>query len=217
VSHIKARPTIYKGIQMRSRLEAKFAEWMESNGRTFNNENRPSMPGEFAYESECYADETGQYLPDFVLMGGGDYGATIYYEVKPSNADFDAALKRMHIIRSTHPDAMLCVVTQQGFQAGFTNKGRCVTKPNKHGHQRCHHCAPRSPRIEWTQEQADGMFDMIIELKRQRQMLRRNVVQLNKWADWWASETRCAIGEPEWLTEVLNNRPRIIHMGEDDD
>jgi hypothetical protein len=52
-NYIKARPTIYKGIQMRSRLEAAYAQHLDAD-------NYP-----WEYEPECFADETGQYLPDF--------------------------------------------------------------------------------------------------------------------------------------------------------
>lgn len=53
---LPARPTIYKGIEMRSRLEARFAAWMDRN------------EWEWAYEPECFATEEGQYLPDFEIL-----------------------------------------------------------------------------------------------------------------------------------------------------
>ena len=84
----KARPTIYKGIHMRSRLEATFAQHLDHSdcGRHWR------------YEPECFADETGQYLPDFYATGcvSGKpcsfdshsqvvpvYTGGTYYEVKP--------------------------------------------------------------------------------------------------------------------------------------
>ena len=54
---LTARPTIYRGIQMRSRLEAHVARWLDTH---------PSfLPWE--YEPTCFAGIAGQYLPDFVL------------------------------------------------------------------------------------------------------------------------------------------------------
>lgn len=55
MSEFKARPTIYKGIHMRSRLEAGFAGWLDRSNI------------EWEYEPFAVGDEHGQYLPDFVL------------------------------------------------------------------------------------------------------------------------------------------------------
>lgn len=63
---IKARPTVYKGIQMRSRLEAHAASRLDHVG----------IPWE--YEPDCFASEAGQCLPDFKL-----FGKPFYLEVKP--------------------------------------------------------------------------------------------------------------------------------------
>lgn len=53
---LKARPTTYKGVRMRSRLEAGFAAWLDDAGV------------EWQYEPECYsAPELGQWLPDFLI------------------------------------------------------------------------------------------------------------------------------------------------------
>lgn len=69
VPYIPARPTLYKGIQMRSRLEADFAGMIDRQG------------WEWAYEPECFASEGGQWLPDFRIMAKD--GNPIYVEVKP--------------------------------------------------------------------------------------------------------------------------------------
>lgn len=53
----KARPTIYKGIQMRSRLEASVAAFLD----------REELDWE--YEPVVFADERVQYLPDFKVNG----------------------------------------------------------------------------------------------------------------------------------------------------
>jgi hypothetical protein len=88
---IKARPTKYKGIQMRSRLEARFAESLDRVGCSWE------------YEPECFADETGQYLPDFVIRCAR---TSVYIEVKPtSRAASDALTGRMPVILSSDPEA----------------------------------------------------------------------------------------------------------------
>lgn len=66
---IKARPTVYNGIKMRSRLEAHYAAYLDAN-------NHP-----WQYEPECFATETGQYLPDFAITDQTE--AVAYIEVKP--------------------------------------------------------------------------------------------------------------------------------------
>lgn len=71
---ISARTTIYAGIQMRSRLEASFAEHLDNAGVK-----------QWGYEGDAYASSQGQYLPDFTtglldlpeilrwtLLDGGD-------------------------------------------------------------------------------------------------------------------------------------------------
>lgn len=51
---IKARPTIYKGVEMRSRLEATYAEVCDRHGWGWR------------YEPYALASAEGQWLPDFV-------------------------------------------------------------------------------------------------------------------------------------------------------
>lgn len=51
---LKARPTKYKGIDMRSRLEAKYAQYLDGQSLLV-----------WEYEPNCFASERGQYLPDF--------------------------------------------------------------------------------------------------------------------------------------------------------
>lgn len=92
MSTIKARPTTYKGIQMRSRLEAAYAAHCDA------------FRDAWTYEPQCFADEHGQYLPDFLVSGE-------YVEIKNPHADIDAALNRMHAIRASEPQAPLTVVT----------------------------------------------------------------------------------------------------------
>jgi hypothetical protein len=99
------RSTLYNGIQMRSRLEADFAGWLDGP-------NRPAWcSGEWAYEPQCFASEQGRYLPDFSITGRG--GRHAYIEVKPvsfPDDDIDPLLERMQIIWQSEPDASLILV-----------------------------------------------------------------------------------------------------------
>jgi hypothetical protein len=99
VTQWKARPTTYKGIQMRSRLEARFAAYLDSVGCVWT------------YEPRAFGDETGQYLPDFRLDIPGQHPA--YIEVKPTMDMALSSLGRMQIIWSSEPAAPLMVVIDQ--------------------------------------------------------------------------------------------------------
>jgi hypothetical protein len=101
---IEARPTIYNGIQMRSRLEANVAQRLLDAFHA----------GRWAYEPECFASADGQYLPDF---HADDLG---YIEVKPDSIEpikgpvtnpdtsqIDGILERMEIIWASRPRAKL--------------------------------------------------------------------------------------------------------------
>ncbi|NEA21577.1 hypothetical protein [Actinomadura bangladeshensis] len=74
---LKARPTVYKGIRMRSRLEAGFAAWLDETHF------------DWEYEPCAFATEDGQYLPDFrlrnVFVAWMEKPATVYIEVKPTS------------------------------------------------------------------------------------------------------------------------------------
>lgn len=67
-SSIKARPTVYAGVQMRSRLEADYAQLLDTKGI------------DWQYEPACYAGPAGQWLPDFSLT---EDGRLHLVEVKP--------------------------------------------------------------------------------------------------------------------------------------
>lgn len=90
----EARPTVYKGVPMRSRLEARFAAELDANG------------GGWSYEPRAYAGDAGQYLPDFEVLGRGE---PIFFEVKPTEAMAIAAAQRMEVIWESEPDAQLYV------------------------------------------------------------------------------------------------------------
>lgn len=79
---LRARPTVYKGTRMRSRLEAGFAMWLDR------------MRMEWEYEPHCLAGSAGQWLPDFQLTNVSTLtGAPgrIYVEVKPRSFDLHGA------------------------------------------------------------------------------------------------------------------------------
>lgn len=133
--YIPARPTVYKGIKMRSRLEAGFARWLDS---------WPFL--RWQYEPCAFGSTKGQYLPDFVAEGfrcaWQDGIHRFYFEVKPSifgwQAEWDEATQdtpemdkaakeeddlheRMACIWDSDPGANLVVARQrQGGYADFT-------------------------------------------------------------------------------------------------
>lgn len=99
MSIFKARPTVYKGIQMRSRLEADYAASLERGYDTW------------AYEPKCFAGPEGQWLPDFQITTDPEF--TWYVEVKPESvivSGFAQILKRMEIARLSEPHAHLQLV-----------------------------------------------------------------------------------------------------------
>lgn len=102
---LRARPTIYKGIEMRSRLEAKYAQWLDESAM------------QWEYEPRCFADGRTQYLPDFRIS---DATGCIYIDVKggyASSADIKAlALERMPAIWSAEPDAALGIARDDPYE-----------------------------------------------------------------------------------------------------
>jgi hypothetical protein len=105
---IKARPTLYKGIQMRSRLEADYAANLDALGYRWG------------YEPECFASADGQWLPDFGSSFADEGPFAIFTEVKPAgpladwipgSADYikhvDTILKQMTIAWESQPGLSL--------------------------------------------------------------------------------------------------------------
>lgn len=99
-----ARPTTYRGIEMRSRLEAGYAAWLDRRG------------WDWSYEPRAFGSEAGQYLPDFQvndvqvrIPGQEPRTSTAFVEVKPSYAglDHDQVARRMAVIWESDPDALL--------------------------------------------------------------------------------------------------------------
>lgn len=98
---VKARPTTYKGVQMRSRLEAGFAQWLDR------------WRVSWAYEPRCFASDKGQYLPDFVLEDVRVGGMTlpVYIEVKPSVPLVEAMQANLAILKASDVFSQLAVCT----------------------------------------------------------------------------------------------------------
>lgn len=110
VPALKARPTMYRGIQMRSRLEAGYAAWLDRHNFTWE------------YEPCAFTDRHGtQYLPDFrlteVSVLGWDEPATAYVEVKPEGWDdydtYTHLIDRMATIHQSDPTALVVIETPQ--------------------------------------------------------------------------------------------------------
>jgi hypothetical protein len=103
-----ARPTTYKGIQMRSRLEADFARFLDEERAALS--RFTSQRPYWQYESCCFASERGQYLPDFLVVNGP---RRTFIEVKPESVTGQqllAALAAMEIMWDSEPDAHLRLV-----------------------------------------------------------------------------------------------------------
>lgn len=91
----KARPTTYRGIQMRSRLEARIAAALDRNELMWD------------YEPRAYGNDRGQYLPDFEIALSAT--RAVYFEAKPTMEAAFLAMERMAIIWDSEPDAILSV------------------------------------------------------------------------------------------------------------
>ena len=100
VVRLAARPTTYKGIAMRSRLEARYAAWLDK------------LHMRWEYEPRAFADATRQYLPDFLIHDVVILGSPrrLYVDVKPTEAHATGPLRhRMAVIWESDPDCFLAV------------------------------------------------------------------------------------------------------------
>lgn len=112
---LRARPTMYRGIAMRSRLEATFAAEMDEAGAVW------------VYEPRAYANARGQYLPDFQVLeyDGRAMPQPMFFEVRPTVELGMQALERMAIIWDSEPTAELYVAVPRHcwfHAAGSTRK-----------------------------------------------------------------------------------------------
>lgn len=106
----RGRQTLYKGIKMRSRLEARVAWFLDES------------EVDWQYEPMCFAGGGGQYLPDFKLTDGvflrghgvsSLYQGSVYLEVKPVRPMGKAwkdVSSRMKIIWESEPKAALLLM-----------------------------------------------------------------------------------------------------------
>jgi len=90
-----ARPTTYKGIRMRSRLEATMAAQLDRAGWRWD------------YEPRAYASEEGQWLPDFEVTGPV---VRHFLEVKPTKDAAVAAVDRVRVIFASEPDVTVGIM-----------------------------------------------------------------------------------------------------------
>lgn len=103
---IPARPTTYRGIPMRSRLEARWAAFLDEWAEPYRD-----IGIGWEYEPRAFADGHRQYLPDFVITG---LGFPIYYEVRPTFEAAVSAFEQMQIILASEPNAELRIVVSGG-------------------------------------------------------------------------------------------------------
>lgn len=97
---VKARPTVYKGIKFRSRLEVRYAWYLDDIGERWR------------YEPRVYGPKGRGYLPDFEILGKAQ---PTFIEVKPTTEEVPDAASKMEVIWETHPDALLIVACEQGW------------------------------------------------------------------------------------------------------
>lgn len=108
------RKTTYNGIEMRSRLEADFAEALDRRGL------------DWKYEPKCFASKTGQWLPDF-WIDAPSYGH-VWVELKPANYDaveIAGQLRRIAVAWASEPDATIQLVLwkfREGSALVFTGR-----------------------------------------------------------------------------------------------
>jgi hypothetical protein len=95
----KARPTTYKDIEFRSRLEVRFAWHLDGLGE------------KWAYEPRVYGPKGRGYLPDFQILGAVH---PTFIEVKPTIAQAEAAKAKVSVIWETHPDALILIAAAEG-------------------------------------------------------------------------------------------------------
>lgn len=107
-----ARPTTYRGIEMRSRLEAKFAAYLDDQGYLWH------------YEPRAYAGNGGQYLPDFEIATVPD---RTFVEVRPTLERAYLAMTQMQVIWESEPGALLVIAVSGGpfFSARRGEKWEC--------------------------------------------------------------------------------------------
>lgn len=114
-SNHRGTPTIYKGINFRSRLEARWAVLFDNLG------------WKWEYEPECQ----GAYIPDFLLHGSD--GRRIYVEVKPRSIYLQDRADIIAKARAAVGTATDLLVLCEGFEQGEFGEARLGYMPPNAG------------------------------------------------------------------------------------
>ena len=113
---LKPRPTTYRGIQMRSRMEAHFAADLDAAGL------------DWEYEPRAYGGPKGQWLPDFVVHRKGM--PDTFIEVKPTEQHAIDAVDRVCVIFDSEPGSPAVIFwpgePEEGWVGGSRRRWRSV-------------------------------------------------------------------------------------------
>lgn len=110
-----SRPTVYKSIRMRSRLEADYAGQLDRSGLKWE------------YEPQCFAGPSGQWLPDFAV------DTQYRIELKPAgllehhykDGKIDRLLRQMSITWDSDPSLWLALIYWE-YGAGARTEIQCL-------------------------------------------------------------------------------------------
>ncbi len=97
MSSIEAKPTEYKGTLYRSRLEARWAVYLDAHPKII-------LP---RYEPVCFPLASGTYTPDFYFFLKKSQG--FYLEIKPSQPTVDYIENLLYLL-TVHPISILLAV-----------------------------------------------------------------------------------------------------------
>jgi hypothetical protein len=148
------------GVRMRSRLEARVAAFLDQSAFHWR------------YEPDCFANERGQYLPDFSIddfpldleRGANGPMTRCYVEVKPTsfaeraNPTVDY-LARLQVVWDSEPDTHLLHLTGAAGKSGLQPASRpprfyhpLGLAPNSPSRETAADSADRPDRHEWQLE-----------------------------------------------------------------
>ena len=110
---VESKPTEYRGVTMRSKLEADFARFLDSRRV------------DWVYEPAIFGPIGQGYLPDFQVLRPDEHH---YFEVKPTLREVDEAKRRMAVIWDSYPDATLVIAcAEQSRFFSATARGEWTT------------------------------------------------------------------------------------------
>jgi hypothetical protein len=104
---VSARPSKFRGVEMRSVLETRFAEYLDHLGL------------EWSYEPRRFG-QGKSYLPDFEIL---NTSRPTFIEVKPTPAEVEPAQERMALIWQTIPEAVLIVACWENLTFTAATRG----------------------------------------------------------------------------------------------